>query len=232
MVTYSVDASSILAGSFRIIGSDLPLEEIIMNNIFNETIETLIKDAQALQNRYDKSVQLGNTKESLDSLRLLKDTLSLIKEYDWNLKYSAEEKDYYTEVMIWEENHCGEKRNEIKWDIHKNQIDSTYWENYFRKFIVSGESKILSNGDDFRGTGKTTALLKLCNSYGGCFVYKHRGLSGIQNRMDELGIVVPSICFRERVSMPYRFIFIDEAFKLSDEEIDYLKKDHVVIGFR
>ena len=65
-------------------------------NIFDETVDTLIKDAKALTERYNKYVSAEadpdncafRNKMTIDTLRLLKDTLSLIKEYDWHLEYS------------------------------------------------------------------------------------------------------------------------------------------------
>ena len=53
---------------------------------------------------------------TIDTLRLLKDTLSLIKEYDWHLEYSEYETDGHNEVAVWEQNHSGEIRN------HKNGL--------------------------------------------------------------------------------------------------------------
>ena len=61
-------------------------------NIFDETVETLIKDAKALTERYNRYVSVEadpdncayRNKMTIDTLRLLKDTLSLIKEYDWH----------------------------------------------------------------------------------------------------------------------------------------------------
>ena len=94
-------------------------------NIFDETVETLIKDAKALTERYNRYVSAEadpdncafRNKMTIDTLRLLKDTLSLIKEYDWHLEYSENETDYNKEVAVWEQNHSGEIRNHKKWNI-------------------------------------------------------------------------------------------------------------------
>ena len=56
-------------------------------NIFDETVDTLIKDAKALTERYNRYVNVEadpdncafRNKMTIDTLRLLKDTLSLIK---------------------------------------------------------------------------------------------------------------------------------------------------------
>lgn len=94
-------------------------------NIFDETVETLTKDAKALTERYNKYVSaeadpdncVFRNKMTIDTLRLLKDTLSLIKEYDWHLEYSEYETDNHKEIAVWEQNHSGEIRNHKKWTV-------------------------------------------------------------------------------------------------------------------
>lgn len=94
-------------------------------NIFDETVETLIKDAKALTERYNRYVSVEadpdncayRNKMTIDTLRLLKDTLSLIKEYDWYLEYSEYETDNHKEIAVWEQNHSGEIRNHKKWTV-------------------------------------------------------------------------------------------------------------------
>nr|DAZ07504.1 MAG TPA: hypothetical protein [Caudoviricetes sp.] len=94
-------------------------------NIFDETVETLIKDAKALTERYNRYVSVEadpdncayRNKMTIDTLRLLKDTLSLIKEYDWHLEYSEYETDNHKEIAVWEQNHSGEIRNHKKWTV-------------------------------------------------------------------------------------------------------------------
>lgn len=94
-------------------------------NIFDETVDTLIKDAKALTERYNKYVSAEadpdncafRNKMTIDTLRLLKDTLSLIKEYDWHLEYSEYETDGHNEVAVWGQNHSGEIRNHKKWTV-------------------------------------------------------------------------------------------------------------------
>lgn len=88
-------------------------------NIFNETIKVLTNDAKILTEKYNKLVNVefnsnsfvSINKASIDTLRLLKDTLSLIKEYDWHLEYSKND----NEICIWEQNHSGEIKNKKKW---------------------------------------------------------------------------------------------------------------------
>lgn len=86
-------------------------------NIFDETVETLINDGKILTKKYHDFLNGGKTREAIDTLRLLKDTLSLIKEYDWHLEYSEYETDGHDEVAVWEQNHSGEIRNCKKWTV-------------------------------------------------------------------------------------------------------------------
>ena len=103
-------------------------------NIFDETVDTLIKDAKALTERYNKYVSAEadpdncafRNKMTIDTLRLLKDTLSLIKEYDWHLEYSEYETDGHNEITVWEQNHSGEIRNYKKWTIGNTTIYIDY----------------------------------------------------------------------------------------------------------
>lgn len=94
-------------------------------NIFDETVDTLIKDAKILTEKYNSYVNAKTdpenyvltSKMSLDTLRLLKDTLSLIKEYDWHLEYENLQTDMNEKIVVWEQNHSGEIRNKKEWIV-------------------------------------------------------------------------------------------------------------------
>ena len=91
-------------------------------NVFEETVKTLTNDAMSLQQKFHKLQESGDIRASIDCLRLLKDTLSLIKEYDWHLEYSEYETDGHNEIAIWEQNHVGEIRNHKKFEVGKSVI--------------------------------------------------------------------------------------------------------------
>lgn len=91
-------------------------------NVFEETIKTLTDDAMLLQQKFHKLQESGDIRASIDCLRLLKDTLSLIKEYDWHLEYSEYKTDGHKEVAVWEQNHSGEIRNHKKWNVSKISV--------------------------------------------------------------------------------------------------------------
>lgn len=95
-------------------------------NVFNETVNTLVEDANSLTKQYNGWVKHGEHKKAIDTLRLLKDTLSLIKEYDWHLEYSENEDDIRKEVSVWEQNHDGDIRNQKTWNVRNNIIYVDY----------------------------------------------------------------------------------------------------------
>lgn len=141
-------------------------------NVFEETVKTLINDASRLTTRYDKLVSNGDNRDAIDTLRLLKDTLSLIKEYDWKLEYSEYETSENKQIAVWEQNHSGDIRNHKVWNVidKKSKYDNK-WENLLRTFIENKQSMIyeLSYDKDaqkeHRGTGKTTTIEKLAIEY-------------------------------------------------------------------
>ena len=86
-------------------------------NVFEEVVKTLKEDSFSLQKKFHTLQEKNDIKGSIDCLRLLKDTLSLIRDYDWELKYSEYETDGHKEVAIWEQNHCGDIRNYKRWIV-------------------------------------------------------------------------------------------------------------------
>lgn len=86
-------------------------------NIFDETVKTLTEDAQSLQKKFSTFQEKNDFHGALDCMRLLKDTLSLIKEYDWQLMYSEYETDGHRQVSVWKQNHAGEIKDTKVWDI-------------------------------------------------------------------------------------------------------------------
>jgi hypothetical protein len=90
-------------------------------NVFEGTVETLINDVQALQKKLSKLQENNDFRGAIDCMRLLKDSLSLIKEYDWELMYSEYKTVGGKQVSVWEQNHCGEIKNHKVWDISNSK---------------------------------------------------------------------------------------------------------------
>lgn len=93
-------------------------------NCFNEIISSLKQDAIDLQKKFTASKNDNDVRARIDILRLLKDTLSLIKDYDWKLMYSEYEtkgieENSHKEIAIWEQNSEGNIRNHIVWEVHR-----------------------------------------------------------------------------------------------------------------
>lgn len=91
-------------------------------NVFQETVDTLIEDAKKLNDVYNRCLDNDDYKKAIDALRLLKDTLALIKEYDWHLEYSENEEDIHKEVSVWEQNHDGTIKNQKTWNVNDKII--------------------------------------------------------------------------------------------------------------
>lgn len=206
-------------------------------NIFNETVKTLTEDAMSLQQKFHKMQDNNDIRGSIDCLRLLKDCLSLIKEYDWHLEYSEYKTDGKKQIAVWEQNHCGDIRNHKIWDVaNPSDKDKNRWYFMFNDAILSGQSLISKNGSLRRNSGKSYALAKLCNEYEGIVVYKNvNSVRGIENRDKELDITNMFVPYK-RGQMNLRqysgkVIFIDEGSGLSEDEIEELKKNHIVVGF-
>ena len=220
----------------KLTGRVLPLEEIIYE--YEETVKTLIVDAKSLQAKFTALQEKNDFRGALDAMRLLKDTLSLIKEYDWELKYSEYQTDGHKEVAVWEQNHSGEIRNHKKWVVSDDCcLNQNRWYKMFEDYITSGKSCIVDNGDKHRNTGKSYALAQLCDKYKGVIVHKKQFRPmGIENADKKLGIVNTFVPYKEREfnlrQYKDKIIFIDEGSGLFDDEIEKIKKNNIVIGFR
>lgn len=206
-------------------------------NIFNETVKTLTEDAMSLQKKFHKLQEENNIKGSIDCLRLLKDTLSLIKEYDWHLEYSEYKVDGRKQVSVWEQNHCGEIKNHKIWNIDTSTYDDkNRWYFMFEEAISSGQSFLSANGYLYRNSGKSYALAKLCNEYEGIVVYKNaNSVHCIENKDKELDITNMFVPYKRGQMNTRQYVgkvvFIDEGSGLSEDDINELKKNHIVVGF-
>lgn len=208
-------------------------------NIFAETVDTLINDGKILTKKYHDFLNGGRTREAIDTLRLLKDTLSLIKEYDWHLEYSEYETDGHNEVAVWEQNHSGEIRNKRKWFV--KEAEENFWYKTFSYYIKNSQSYLVEKGFSqmMRGSGKSTALAKLCHEYRGIVVYNMgSGFRAVQYRSEELGYINSSnqfVKYEDYINNIEEYkneiVFLDECHGLDCEEIERIKENNLVIGF-
>lgn len=207
----------------------------MIKNIFNTTVETLTNDANILTKKYHDFINNGRTRESIDILRLLKDTLSLIKEYDWHLEYSKSD----DKICIWEQNHSGEIRNRKEWFI--NRRCGEFWYKTFSYYIHNNESYLVekSLSQIMRGSGKSEALARLCHEYNGIVIsYMNSGYRAIQNRNEDLGYdnnytqFVSYVEYMRNIDeYKNKIVFLDECHGLRCGEINKIKENNLVIGF-
>lgn len=214
-------------------------------NVFNETVETLTKDASALTERYHRLLNQGDSKSAIDCLRLLKDTLSLIKEYDWHLEYSEYKTDGQKQVSVWEQNHCGDIRNHKIWDVsNKKNGTKNKWEDLLRVFIENKQSMLyeLSYDKDaekeHRGTGKSAAIEKLAIEYDLPILTTDYRAKNFNKNMSLRQ-------FRGKNARAYsnynnfrcydadkEIILVDEGFIINNEVLEDINKYHIVVGFK
>lgn len=203
-------------------------------NVFEETVKSLTKDAMELQVKLSKLQEKNDYRGAIDIMRLLKDTLALIKEYDWHFEYSKYKTDGKKQISVWEQNHCGDIKNHKVWNVVGiNDNFKNLWYLKFKAEIELGLSSVVSGSNKFRGTGKSYSLSKLCDEYNGIVVSENRIPSGILNNDNILGINNTVIGYRETSNRQFKdkIIFIDENSGLSDAQIEKLKESHIVIGF-
>lgn len=207
-------------------------------NIFEETVKTLKNDALSLQQKLTVLQEKNDFRGSIDVMRLLKDTLSLIKEYDWQTMYSEYRTDGKKQVSVWEQNHCGEIRNHKVWDVSDRASE------FYNRWIEQLENSILTHGKDsiiyysdsdfYRGSGKSYALAKLCDKYNGVFVCENNfGFYGIENNCEKFKFSCNCINYRESFIKEYsdKIIFIDENSDLTKEQVNKIAETHTVVGF-
>lgn len=162
-----------------------------MNNqveFYKNIVKSLKDDANLLNKRLTNSIENHDSRESIDNIRLLKDTLLLIKEYDGtkpqqntivtsgniNCKIDCDGSFTETAKKIVANNLSNSIEN-IESDNEK--IDTTnygfnHWYNLFSKAIEKGESLLikLPYGDKdleklHRCSGKSFALVKIAEKF-------------------------------------------------------------------
>lgn len=210
-------------------------------NVFEETVETLTNDVLSLQQKFHRAQEKGDIQACINCLRLLKDTLSLIKEYDWELKYSEYKTDEHKEVAVWEQNHSGEIRNHKKWVVNEQLFSRNTWETLFSPFIKNEQSILFELSYDkdaekeYRNTGKSTAIESLAIQYDIPILTSIYRASDFNKRLNQRQ-------FRDYTTKAFStyneargysdFFLVDEGFK--DESLlkDLIENhDYTLIGF-
>jgi len=87
---------------------------------YENIVESLQRDANSLKNALQNASEFKDSNSPniyLAAIKALRETLSLIREYDWNLQYSEYETQGHKEIAIWEQNGQGQIRNHKRFTI-------------------------------------------------------------------------------------------------------------------
>ena len=89
-------------------------------NFYDDIVNNLKQEAKHLNNRLTRFRDNNEMQSYIATLKSLRETLDLIKKYDWNLMYSEYgveniNNQLVTEIAVWEQNHDGQIRNHKVW---------------------------------------------------------------------------------------------------------------------
>lgn len=84
-----------------------------------------MKEAEGLKNKLDKCQNDNNFNTYVQLIKALRDTMELIKRYEWELKYSYKltNSDGVAEISIWQENYEGETYRKRTWTVIDEVFD-------------------------------------------------------------------------------------------------------------
>jgi hypothetical protein len=103
---------------------------------FESIVQKLKGDAISLTNFLENKRNFSSNLNAYPAaIKSLRETLALIREYDWNLQYSEYETQGHKEIAIWEQNGQGQIRN------HKHYVISPIASYLFKgKRLSTGET--------------------------------------------------------------------------------------------
>ena len=99
------------------------------SNFYEGIVESLKKEAKKLNDRLTKLSDGGNVNNDyVATVKCLRETLELIKKYDWQLMYSeykiVKDGKNVPCISIWEQNQEGNVRNNKTWVINAEKVIS------------------------------------------------------------------------------------------------------------
>lgn len=96
-------------------------DEKEMKDFYGEIVESLKREATGLKNKLTKCSENNDFNMYVQLVKALRETLLLIKQYEWQLMYSEYESGYKTDstkqVAVWEQNCDGEIRKHKVWTV-------------------------------------------------------------------------------------------------------------------
>ena len=90
------------------------------DNFYDDIVNNLKQEAKHLNDKISIFRSKHDIQNCIVALKALRETLDLIKKYDWNLMYSEygvenTNNQLVTEIAVWEQNHDGQIRNHKVW---------------------------------------------------------------------------------------------------------------------
>jgi len=162
-------------------------------NYYDGIVQCLKKEAQTLSLKLLNESGIGGTQTQCASIRImilksLRETLSLIKQYDWQLQYSEYTTDGIKQVATWEQNNEGEIKNHEVYDIGTPSVYITTFTNstgYSLQIFGNGEVNTYINKGS---TGYASDIMnKFCNTNVNIYIDINGYGIGIFDKLIRLG---------------------------------------------
>lgn len=91
------------------------------DNFYDSIIKTLRQEALNLNERLHCVRKINDMNNYIATLKSLKQTLELIREYDWKLMYSEYTTDVdgkeVKQIAVWQQNHDNSIKNHKVWNV-------------------------------------------------------------------------------------------------------------------
>ena len=162
-------------------------------NFYDGIVQCLKKEAQTLSLKLLNESGTGGNNTQCASIRImilksLRETLSLIKQYDWQLQYSEYTTDGIKQVATWEQNNEGEIKNHEVYDIGTPSVYITTFTNstgYSLQIFGNGEVNTYINKGS---TGYASDIMnKFCNTNVNIYIDINGYGIGIFDKLIRLG---------------------------------------------
>jgi|GEM_PF-1278394 len=160
-------------------------------NCFDKIISSLKQDAIDIQKKFTDAKNNNDYRMRIDLLRLLKDTLNLIKEYDWKLMYSEymteDDSGLHNEVAVWEQNSEGSTRNHKKWETKCTSHEHVLYNQksfdllHAQELLSSLKSEKIFVEEQIKKYGNLTELMEKIDHIDGM-------IKEVENKIDKITI--------------------------------------------
>ena len=125
-----------------------------MSNL-TDCISFINEDIKGIKDNLSKALDRGDVSAHNRWLQALRDALMLKKEYDWNMKYSTDNR----QISVWEEDSENNIRNKRTWDITRETKLFIPSEIMYTSVSSTDEYVIFSDYNELYGEHKTMLML-------------------------------------------------------------------------